>query len=109
MRHRHEGPELPTQIQHYCYYGTLEGGPIEDIQYWLDQGVNVSYAGPGYNARCKHEPPVYIVVRRNDPRVARLLIDHGLDVNAWDNDQGESPLIFALHEGHYEIAAMLIE
>jgi ankyrin repeat protein len=109
VRHHNDQTELPTQIKHFCYYGALEAGPIEDVQYWLDQGVDVNYAGPDYNARCKHEPPAYIVVRRNDPLVAQLLIGHGLDVNARDEDHGESPLVFALHEGHYEIAIMLIE
>ena len=35
--------------------------------------------------------------RTRSETVAQLLIEHGLDVNAWDNNQGESPLIFALH------------
>ncbi|MBI4661919.1 MAG: ankyrin repeat domain-containing protein, partial [Verrucomicrobia bacterium] len=40
---------------------------------------------------------------------ARLLLDHGADINAMDDDYSSTPLGYAAHWGQREMAAFLLE
>ena len=40
--------------------------------------------------------------------VARLLLEHGADVNAWDNNHN-MPLHLALESGRSDVACLLVE
>jgi ankyrin repeat protein len=79
-----------------AYYGDLEM-----VQVLLDYGVD---ANAQNNPRCT---PLDCV-SRNDPRVARLLIERGADPNlrGWS---GFTPLHHALERGKIEMARVLIE
>jgi ankyrin repeat protein len=42
-------------------------------------------------------------------RKARLLLDHGAEINAIDDDYSSTPLGYAAHWGHRDVAALLLE
>jgi predicted Fe-Mo cluster-binding NifX family protein len=109
MRYFRNGVHLPSDVQRKAYYNSLWTGGYDDIEHWLDLGVDVNYAGPGWESeRWHHAPPVYIAVERNNTRIAQLLVDHGLDVNACEKTIEVSALVHALNKGYYDIATILI-
>ena len=65
---------------------------------------------PDLNARGfdLNETPLHVSLRRGNADIARLLLEHGADGKA-QNDNGRTPLLLSSGYGHVEVAQMLLE
>jgi ankyrin repeat protein len=97
----------PEELNSF-YYDALWWSTAERIRDYLVAGADVNYRGPGYTSPWHNEPPVYQAIRREKPDILELLIEYGVDVNVRAKYR-ETALVYALHEGMYEMAIMLIE
>jgi hypothetical protein len=91
------------------YYDALAYAGANEIRSFLDEGADVNYRGPGFlPSEYVNRPPAYIPVRRGNCEIAKLLVEHGVDLAVRD-EHLESVLVYALHEGAYDIAVAYVE
>ncbi|KAF8496174.1 hypothetical protein F5888DRAFT_1835294 [Russula emetica] len=95
---RHSGADLNVQ----CFNGNT---PLHSAAYYGDVGMVQVLLNleAGVNVLTK-----YSITVNQLANVARLLLDHGADINTRDND-GWTPLHTAAYCGHIEVVRMLLE
>lgn len=79
----------------------VETGDVRRVKEWLEKG------NPDTRDKCDRTLLHYAAYRGRF-NVARLLIDHGADVNAKD-DNGRTPLHYATFMGYFDIVKLLID
>lgn len=93
----HQGTSV--SLLHYFVMGKTEVGVEIMLRIGADPNTRAS---DGLTA-------LWMAVIMNDPKIARLLVDAGADVNARDPRDGNTPLHAALINGSKDIAKLLIE
>ncbi|TSD89520.1 ankyrin repeat domain-containing protein [Mycobacterium sp. KBS0706] len=78
----------------------------EAVDWLIGQGADVS-RGVAWGDTADVTPLHMVAGWANDPRVARLLLDHGADPSIRDRTYASTPLGWAEHFGHPEVAAVL--
>ena len=81
-------------------------GDLEMVQVLLNYGVDVNVQN---NPGCTPLTFASLNGHHNEPRVARLLIEHGADTNTRDVIEGITPLHRASRRGRLEVVRVLIE
>jgi hypothetical protein len=79
---------------------------LEMVQVLLGYGVDVNAQTDFGYTPLNHYATIG---RSDDPRVARLLLDHGADPNIWSEYSNTSPLHGASLKGRIELARLLLE
>jgi ankyrin repeat protein len=95
-------------LQRSPLHGAVYNGNLEMVQVLLDYGSNVNDLDE------VHSTPLDFALEYRseniDPRVVRLLLDHGADPNILGRGQdGNTPLHRASRSGRIEIARLLVE
>ena len=75
----------------------------EIAAFLLENGMNPSHRN------CHHTTVLHDMAYKGDTRKASLLLDHGADVNAIDEEFRSTPLGLAARWGHQETVALLLE
>jgi ankyrin repeat protein len=76
----------------------------DDIaEFLLDQGMNANHMN------CHHTTVLHDMAYKGDVRKATLLLDHGAEINAVDEEWRSTPLGLAARWGHREMVALLLE
>jgi ankyrin repeat protein len=81
-------------------------GDLKQVQYWLDQGVNIDSAFKGSDGA--ERTPLQYAVTNGHFDVVQLLLASGADVNKGRIDSGTTPLLAAAWNGYAEIIRVLI-
>jgi ankyrin repeat protein len=78
-------------------------GPLESAKLLLDYGADVNARGINSDYT-----PLHCTAIKGQPAIALLLLEHGATVNALSN-RGETPVDFAIKNGHLDLANLLRE
>ena len=101
LRWRFESPAAPraTPLHYAAFCG------LHDIATFLIVEHSQDVNARGFDAE---ESPLHVSSRQGHVEVARVLLEHGADTEARDNDDF-SPLEQAAYEGHIELVQILLE
>jgi ankyrin repeat protein len=84
----------------------FDSGPVI-IERLIAKGADVNAKWPDLGGN-RDATPLHVAAAKGRLGVARVLIEHGADVNAKTFLDGYSPLHFAVGNGHKEVAELLI-
>ncbi len=84
-------------------YLAAQNGSAEMIELLLNSGANAN------DAVNLQETALHTTARTGEVPAAKVLVDHGAVVDAREQWHGQTPLMWAVSEGHPEMTAFLIE
>jgi ankyrin repeat protein len=87
----------------------IESQDVGLVKVFLEQGVDVNLGDYGDFRPSECGQPIHIAARVGCVEIAKLLIEHGADVNAETAKYNDFPLHLAAKEGHLEVVRLLID
>jgi ankyrin repeat protein len=94
------------------------GARVPDLSKWGDRYYFKDYNTAAFLMQSGMNPNhvnwrrstlLHLMAFRDDLRKAKLLLDHGADINAIDDEYQSTPLGYAAHFGRRELVALLLE
>ena len=98
-RSEHPGKARATPLQYAAFCD------LHDITKFLIVEHSQDVNARGFKHK---ETPLHLASRRGHADIARLLLEHGADGNA-QNDDGSTPLLLSSSQGHAEVARIVLE
>jgi len=84
-------------------FSAVEDGNISKLQSLISAGADVK-------ARTKwDETPLHIAADRGNVEIAKVLLEHGADINVRNNKRGDTPLHRAVAKGNVEMVKFLLK
>src|SRR6266478_4526152 len=96
MSHGAKVPDILKWAQFY-YFERLDGAT-----YMMEKGMNPN------TMSCHHVTILHDMAQKGDIRKAELLIKHGAEMNAVDEEYQSTPLAMAVRWGHSEMVEYLL-